>query len=93
MLYAAEPITTAAELAEHSTQADCWTAIHGVVYDVTTFLAEHPGEPLEKALGVAAADIPASTSRGKETFFDGKIFDPENPSAYLKSLSIKRIDA
>ena len=32
-----------------------------------------------KELGVAAADIPASTSRGKETFFDGKVFDPENP--------------
>lgn len=45
-----------------------------------------------KSLGVAAADIPTSTSRGKETFFDGKVFDPENPSAYLKSLSIKRIE-
>jgi nitrate/nitrite transport system substrate-binding protein len=44
-----------------------------------------------KALGVAAADIPAGTSRGKETFFDGKVFDPENPGAYLKSLSIKRV--
>jgi nitrate/nitrite transport system substrate-binding protein len=42
-----------------------------------------------KELGVAAADIPASSSRGKETFFDGKVFDPENPSAYLDSLSIK----
>lgn len=42
-----------------------------------------------KDLGVAAADIPASSSRGKETFFDGKVFDPENPSAYLESLSIK----
>jgi nitrate/nitrite transport system substrate-binding protein len=40
-------------------------------------------------LGVAAADIPATTSRGKETFFDGKVFDPENPSAYLDSLTIK----
>ena len=39
-----------------------------------------------KDLGVAAADIPASSSRGKETFFDGKVFDPENPSAYLDSL-------
>ncbi len=47
---------------------------------------------LATALGVAAADIPASKSRGKETFFDGKVFDPENPSAYLKSLSIKRVD-
>ncbi|OEC95563.1 MULTISPECIES: CmpA/NrtA family ABC transporter substrate-binding protein [unclassified Rhizobium] len=42
-----------------------------------------------KDLGVAASDIPASTSRGKETFFDGKVFDPENPAAYLESLSIK----
>ncbi|ERI15295.1 Bicarbonate-binding protein CmpA [Ochrobactrum sp. EGD-AQ16] len=42
-----------------------------------------------KDLGVAAAEIPASTSRGKETFFDGKVFDPENPSAYLDSLAIK----
>ncbi len=42
-----------------------------------------------KDLGVAASDIPSSTSRGKETFFDGKVFDPENPAAYLESLSIK----
>ena len=45
-----------------------------------------------KELGVAAGDIPTSTSRGKETFFDGKVFDPENPAAYLKSLSIKRLE-
>jgi nitrate/nitrite transport system substrate-binding protein len=40
-----------------------------------------------KALGVA--DIPANDSRGVETFFDGKSFDPENPKAYLDSLAIK----
>ncbi|WP_154718776.1 CmpA/NrtA family ABC transporter substrate-binding protein [Ciceribacter sp. T2.26MG-112.2] len=40
-------------------------------------------------LGLAAADIPTSTSRGVETFFDGKVFDPENPKAYLDSLTIK----
>ena len=45
-----------------------------------------------KELGVAAADIPTSKSRGKETFFDGKVFDPENPAEYLKSLSIKRTE-
>ncbi|MGH2340951.1 CmpA/NrtA family ABC transporter substrate-binding protein [Segnochrobactraceae bacterium EtOH-i3] len=43
------------------------------------------------ALGVAAADIPASKSRGVETFFDGKVFDPDNPSAYLASLGITRL--
>ncbi len=41
-----------------------------------------------KALGVTA--IPSSTSRGKETFFDGKVFDPADPAAYLSSLAIKR---
>jgi nitrate/nitrite transport system substrate-binding protein len=32
-------------------------------------------------LNVPAAQIPASTSRGKETFFDGKVFDPEQATA------------
>jgi len=44
-------------------------------------------------LGIAAADIPASTSRGVETFFDGKRFDPDKPADYLASLSIKRAAA
>jgi nitrate/nitrite transport system substrate-binding protein len=43
-----------------------------------------------KAIGQEAA-IPASTSRGVETFFDGVTFDPENPQAYLDSLAIKKI--
>ncbi|WP_147076591.1 CmpA/NrtA family ABC transporter substrate-binding protein [Methylobacterium haplocladii] len=42
-----------------------------------------------KALGVSA--IPTSTSRGKETFFDGKVFDPADPAAYLASLGIKKV--
>jgi nitrate/nitrite transport system substrate-binding protein len=44
-----------------------------------------------KTLGIANA--PSGDSRGKETFFDGKVFDPENPAAYLASLSIKRATA
>ncbi|WP_375461151.1 CmpA/NrtA family ABC transporter substrate-binding protein [uncultured Enterovirga sp.] len=44
-----------------------------------------------KDLGVAEAAIPTSKSRGKETFFDGKVFDPDNPAAYLAALDIKRI--
>jgi nitrate/nitrite transport system substrate-binding protein len=42
-----------------------------------------------RELGVAAKDIPGSTSRGVEKFFDGKVFDPANPRKYLDSLSIK----
>lgn len=44
-----------------------------------------------KAVGVADTDIPKSTSRGKETFFDGKVFDPADPAGYLKSLAITRV--
>ncbi|WP_373547811.1 CmpA/NrtA family ABC transporter substrate-binding protein [Chamaesiphon sp.] len=42
------------------------------------------------ALKVDAAQIPTSTSRGVETFFDGVKFDPEKPDEYLKSLKIKK---
>ena len=44
-----------------------------------------------KEIGVAEADIPKSTSRGIEKFFDGVTFDPENPMAYLRSLDIKQV--
>jgi nitrate/nitrite transport system substrate-binding protein len=46
-----------------------------------------------KELGVSAKDIPASTSRGIEKFFDGKVFDPANPKKYLESQSVKYIKA
>jgi nitrate/nitrite transport system substrate-binding protein len=41
-----------------------------------------------KALGAPA---PASDSRGVERFFDGKVFDPANPGAYLASQPIKKL--
>jgi nitrate/nitrite transport system substrate-binding protein len=44
-----------------------------------------------QTIGVPAAEIPAATSRGKETFFDGKVFDPDAPDAYLASLAIKTV--
>jgi nitrate/nitrite transport system substrate-binding protein len=43
--------------------------------------------------GVPNAEVPSGTSRGRESFFDGKVFDPENPTAYLASLSIKKTAA
>jgi len=43
-----------------------------------------------EAIGQKAA-IPATDSRGKETFFDGVVFDPENPKAYLDGLKIKAL--
>lgn len=64
-------------------------------YDAKSIIDKVNREDLwkEAAKEMGVSDIPTSTSRGKETFFDGKVFDPENPAAYLKSLSIKRVDA
>ncbi len=45
----------------------------------------------EAALAIGQKQaIPPTTSRGIETFYDGVQFDPENPNAYLNSLSIKK---
>ncbi len=31
------------EVADHATKNDCWTVIDGIVYDITEFIATHPG--------------------------------------------------
>jgi nitrate/nitrite transport system substrate-binding protein len=66
-------------------------------FDAKSIIAKVNREDLwreaAKSLSVAAADIPATKSRGQEKFFDGKVFDPDNTTAYLKSLSIKRMEA
>ncbi len=40
--------------------------------------------------GVPNAEAPRGTSRDRETFFDRKVFDPENPAACLASLAISK---
>lgn len=44
-----------------------------------------------RELEIPDSEIPVSASRGKERFFDGTVFDPEDPLAYLNNLEIKRI--
>lgn len=46
---------------------------------------------LEAAKGLGLTDLPEGDSRGLETFFDGKVFDPADPQAYLESLEIKAV--
>ncbi|MBN9425224.1 MAG: ABC transporter substrate-binding protein [Burkholderiales bacterium] len=64
-------------------------------FDGKAWIAKVNREDLWRAaaaeLGVPAAQIPKSTSRGVEKFFDGKVFDPANPKAYLDSLTIKHL--
>ena len=37
------PTISMAELAKHSTWENQWTAVDGLVYDVTKFAPQHPG--------------------------------------------------
>ncbi|CDZ98591.1 cytochrome b2 [Phaffia rhodozyma] len=64
---------TAQELAKHSTKEDCWITIHGNVYDITSFIEDHPGgeKILLKYAGKDATEE-----------FD-EIHSPDIPTKYL----------
>lgn len=34
---------TPQQIAAHNSERDCWIVLHGQVYDVTSFIPEHPG--------------------------------------------------
>mmetsp|Transcript_117198 Transcript_117198/g.250439 ORF Transcript_117198/g.250439 Transcript_117198/m.250439 type:complete len:81 (-) Transcript_117198:137-379(-) len=36
-------MVTEGEVAQHATEKDCWVVVGDQVYDVTNFLADHPG--------------------------------------------------
>ena len=51
-------IYTEEDLALHSTASSCWVTRNGKVYDVTSFLADHPGGD-DLILNFAGKDIGA----------------------------------
>lgn len=42
---AADRLVVPAELARHARPEDCWMAIRGSAYDLSTYLPEHPSRP------------------------------------------------
>lgn len=38
-------MVTVSDVAKHDDRGSCWIIVEGHVYDVTDFIAEHPGGP------------------------------------------------
>ena len=41
-----EQVFTLEELSEHNTAQDCWMAIKGEVYNLTSYMSDHPAPPV-----------------------------------------------
>jgi cytochrome b involved in lipid metabolism len=50
---------TLADVAKHTDSKSCWTAINGKVYDVTSWISQHPGGP-EAILSTCGKDASAA---------------------------------
>lgn len=49
---------TVKEVEKHNSEDDCWTIIRGNVYDLTSFIARHPGgDEIERACGEDATTL------------------------------------
>jgi len=70
---------TATEVGNHSTPDDCWTIIDGNVYDMTPFIARHPG---------GSAAIAGLCGRDGTAGFRGQHGSASAPNAQLEPLKI-----
>lgn len=70
------------EVMMHKDTQSCWTVVNGNVYDVTTWINQHPGGP-EKILFLCGKD---GTSN-----FTNKHSGQEKPEAMLQSFKIGQI--
>lgn len=70
---------TLAQVAQHKTEEDCWTAINGMVYDVTAFFGKHPGgdKNLFRVCGIDATEA-----------FERKHGGDEKPNNVLQGFEI-----
>jgi uncharacterized membrane protein len=52
------PALTMDEVARHASASDCWSVVNGTVYDLTSWIDQHPGGmgPIEAMCGVDATD-------------------------------------
>ncbi len=46
---------TTADVGQHSTDQSCWTMVNGSVYDLTSYINQHPGGP-DQILSICGGD-------------------------------------
>ncbi|MFA6601980.1 MAG: cytochrome b5-like heme/steroid binding domain-containing protein [Candidatus Paceibacterota bacterium] len=73
------PALTLTEVVKHATAADCWTTVNGSVYDLTSWVADHPGGR-EAILYICGKDGSVA--------FNGKHGGQDKPAAALASFKI-----
>jgi Cytochrome b5-like Heme/Steroid binding domain len=73
------PSFTLSQVSAHATAADCWTVVHGNVYNVTPFVSRHPG-------GVEA--ISQVCGRDGTAFFQAQHGGQKPPESMLSSLKV-----
>lgn len=56
-----DTLVSAADLAKHTTEDDCWITIHGKVYNVSSYLVDHPGGLDVMMEHAGAVRVPALT--------------------------------
>ncbi|KAM3964781.1 uncharacterized protein ACR2FA_001172 [Aphomia sociella] len=95
---AKDRVITLAEVSSHDTPQDCWVVIYDRVYDITTFLEEHPGGAdimLEYAGQDASTAFRSSghtrsTSRALDRFLVGEL--PMHERMYRRPDGIRLSD-
>lgn len=68
-----------ADIQTHNTQASCWAAIDGSVYDLTAWIAKHPGGP-QRIISICGTDATAT--------FNGQHGGQEKAEAQLANFKI-----
>lgn len=68
-----------AEVQKHNSPSDCWSAINGSVYDLTSWISRHPGGP-EAIISLCGAD--------GSVLFNGQHGGQRRPASALVLLKI-----
>jgi cytochrome b involved in lipid metabolism len=74
-----DSVYTAAEIQKHNTSTDCWSVINGEVYDLTSYVKDHPG---------GASLIAAICGKDGSAAFSGEHAGEKQPKNILAAFAV-----